>query len=135
MHRHTVYFFLTYVHAQGLCLKGKNIFPFFSYAHAHDIFFSFLIMHTHRISLERSFFETTRASSIVPATSVHASPPAPQETGTPVHRRRTRLLIFVCPCHRRPVLSTGAHFCFGHRCPYPSALIDLLTTGVHIVCR
>ena len=51
MHRHTVYFFLTYVHAQGLCLKGKNIFSFLFlrtrtryilffpyYAHTQDFF-------------------------------------------------------------------------------------------------
>src|SRR6185437_13492328 len=50
MHMHTVYFFLTYAHAQGLCLKGKKILFFLMHTHTHThtiySFLSLLCTHT-----------------------------------------------------------------------------------------
>jgi len=53
MHTHTVYYFLLYPHAQGLCLEGKNIL-FFLLLCPRTGFFSFLIIHMHRVSLQCS---------------------------------------------------------------------------------
>ena len=106
------------------------------HTHAHDLFFSFLIMHTHRISL-RSF--GTTSASIVHATSVHhpshqcprlsiSTPGNWRPCPPPAHTSpyfRLSLPLASSPLHQRPFLfwtptplSIGAHRSADHRLPY-----------------
>ena len=73
MHTHTVYFFLPYPHAHGLCLEGKKIL-FFLLLCPRTRFFSFLIIHMHEVSLQHNFFL----------------------------ERHTHTFCLYCPWHRRP---------------------------------
>ena len=110
-----IFSFLTHTHK--VCVWKENIlFSFISYAQAHDLAFF----------LERYIFSCLHFPCHrrpLSATRVQASPPAPQATGAPVHRWRTRLPVSAVP-------ATGACFCSSHRRPCPPAPVDLLTTGV-----
>ena len=114
----TQFIFSFLMHTHKVCVWKENIlFSFISYAQAHDLAFFFGTIHF----LLPPF--SMPPASIVCATRVQASPPAPQATGAPVHRWRTRLPVSAVP-------ATGTCFCSSHRRPCPLALVDLLTTGV-----
>jgi len=81
-HAHGFFSFL--MHTHKVCVWKENIlFSFISYAQAHDLAFFFGTIHF----LLPPF--SMPPASIVRATRTQASPPTPQATGAPVHRRVT----------------------------------------------
>ena len=131
MHTHTVYFFLPYPHAQGLCLEGKKIL-FFLLLCPCTRFFSFLIIHMHEVSLQHNFFLERHTHIFYLHCPWHRRPLSLPPAFRPLHRHpRTPAPLSTAGAHVSLSLASplaSVRFCSSHQCPYPPAPIDLLTT-------